>query len=172
MVRRNEKKGHKNQTASPRQAMAKIKICDFEKISKIQADFGRERCGLCDLEKRVIWINSKQPKKALDTQGVILCHEKAHLMLHDLGIKWKARTAERFCDLYACLKATKKSLTPIEMMLRDKLLVSGNVWISVIALAHGKSLPILDVQEMASYWFWASQIKSYHGEPLFVDQNA
>ena len=94
-------------------------------------------------------------------------------MLDDLGIKWPSKAKERFCDLYACLKATKKSLTSIEEMMREKILASKNIWIMIIALAHKRSLPILDVQEMASYWFWSTQIRRYHGENIFIeDKNA
>jgi len=137
----------------------KIKICDFEKTKNIQKDFGKGRRGLCDTEKRIIWINSRQPITPQVTQGIILHHEKAHLMLSDLKILWKPKIEERFCDLYALIKAPLKSLTAIEKLYRKDILSSDRIWFRIIKEAH--DAPTHNSNEAASFWFHAILIKKY-----------
>ena len=115
----------------------KVKICDFKKVSQIQPEF-RKAVGLCDREKRTIWIDSSLPKRNEGTGGVILQHEKAHMMLHDLGIKWGHKIEERFCYLFALVTASKNSLSSIEAMFREKLRPMGRIyWVEIIMEAHG-----------------------------------
>lgn len=115
-----------------------IKIVDFKKVGQIQKEF-RGCVGLCDFEKRTIYLDLSSPLKPQPSLKFVLQHELAHLKLDDLGIKLPAKVKERFCDLVAVMEAPKKALTGPEQMLREVLLsLTGNRWSDVLRLAYGR----------------------------------
>lgn len=127
----------------------RVKDCDFQKVSRIQSEF-KDRSGLVDLEKRIIWLDLGCHSRPVDVRAVVLNHERAHLMLHDLGIKWDAKTTERFCDLYAVVKAPKSSLSQLELILRE--ILTPVFWPEMIQLAHRRR-----AKDSREYQTWAAQ---------------
>ena len=144
----------KREGVSPTRRKPKIKYCDFNKVSRIQPELGQDRAGLCDFKKRIIYIDLAQPKEAEVTRGIVEHHERGHLFLADLGIKYTPKVTERFCDLYACRKAPLKSMTAIEKLLRENLFG----WFGMICLAHarkpGKDLVrwVSQAKQMEAVW--------------------
>lgn len=106
----------------------KIKVIDFESTARINEEF-KDRVGLVDLDKRIVWIDKKLPAYTNGSQELTKRHELAHLLIKDCKLKFSAQVEESLCELIAICTAKRplSTLSTGEMLFRNYLTENGKL---------------------------------------------
>ena len=106
----------------------KIKVIDFEATSRINEEF-KDKVGLVDLDKRIVWIDKKLPEYTNGTKELTKRHELAHQRIKDCKLKFNPQVEENLCELIGIVTSRRPSgtLSTGEMLFRKHLTENGKL---------------------------------------------